>query len=283
MTSKLTVKFWGVRGSIPCPGPGMVRYGGNTACVEVRCGDRLIIFDGGTGMREFGDALLAAGGPIDADIFLSHCHIDHIGGLPFFAPLYAEGHRFRLWAGNLVPPAGIKSAMHRLMSTPLFPIGIDAFKARVEYRDFAAGATLDPFAGATLRTAPLDHPGGATGYRLDFDGRSIAYLTDNEEPLGDFDPALLALTRGADLAIYDCTYTDDEIDIQTRLGPFHLARRAAACRGRRRQNVLHLPPCAGARRRVHGPDRRRSTGDTAGHDHRDRRHGDRALMDRLLQ
>jgi phosphoribosyl 1,2-cyclic phosphodiesterase len=211
MNSKVSVKFWGVRGSIPCPGPAMTRYGGNTACVEVRCGNRLVIFDGGTGMRELGDALLAAGGPIDADIFLSHFHIDHVVGLPFFAPLYAEGHRFRIWAGHLVPHAGVKSAMQRLMSSPLFPIEIDAFKAAVEYRDFTAGATLNPFDGATLHTAPLVHPGGATGYRLDYGGRSIAYLTDNEEPVADFDPALLALARRADLVIYDCTYTDDEI------------------------------------------------------------------------
>jgi phosphoribosyl 1,2-cyclic phosphodiesterase len=211
MTSKISVKFWGARGSIPCPGLATLRYGGNTACVEIRCGGRLLIFDGGTGIRELGDALMKSGEPIDADIFLSHCHIDHIGGFPFFAPFFSEKHRFRLWAGNLMPPLGVKDALGKLMSPPIFPINVDAFQAGIDYRDFRAGDTLRPFEGATLRTAPLHHPDGATGYTLDYDGRSIAYLTDNEEPERDFDPRLVALARGADLAIYDCTFTDDEI------------------------------------------------------------------------
>jgi phosphoribosyl 1,2-cyclic phosphodiesterase len=211
MTSKISVKFWGARGSIPCPGPGTLRYGGNTACVEVRCGGRLLIFDGGTGIRELGDALMKSGETIDADIFLSHCHIDHIGGFPFFAPFFSEKHRFRLWAGNLAPPLGVRKALAHLMSPPIFPIGIDAFRAAIDYRDFRAGKTLQPFSGATLRTAPLHHPDGATGYALDHDGRTIAYLTDNEEPAGDFDAGLVALARGADLAIYDCTFTEEEI------------------------------------------------------------------------
>lgn len=211
MTEKLSVKFWGTRGSIPCPGPGTFRYGGNTACVEVRCGGRLLIFDGGTGIRELGDALMKSGETIDANIFLSHCHIDHIGGFPFFAPFFSDKHRFRLWAGNLAPPLGVRTALGQLTSPPIFPVGLDAFKAAIEYRDFRAGETLRPFDGATLRTAPLHHPDGATGYALDYDGRSVAYLTDNEEPAGNFDPGLVALARGADLAIYDCTFTEEEI------------------------------------------------------------------------
>jgi phosphoribosyl 1,2-cyclic phosphodiesterase len=210
MTDKFTVTFRGVRGSIACPGPKTVRYGGNTPCVEVRCGDRLIVFDGGTGIRELGDELLATGQPVDADIFLSHAHIDHIGGLPFFAPFYEEGHRVRIWSGSLLPGSGTRDAIGRMMSEPIFPIGLDTFKADVEYRDFKAGETLTPAPGITLRTAPLDHPGGATGYRLDFAGRSLAYLTDNEARK-DIDTALIALAKAADLAIYDCTYTDDEI------------------------------------------------------------------------
>ncbi len=218
MSQRLSVRFWGVRGSIACPGPENARYGGNTPCVEIRCGDRLFIFDGGTGIRPLGDKLAAAGKPIDADIFLSHCHIDHVGGLPFFAPFYAPANVFRLWAGNLLPDCRLELAMRTLMSEPLFPIGIETFQARMSYRDFRAGDVLKPSDDVTIRTVALDHPGGATGYRVDFDGRSVAYLTDNEHRPDGFDPKLIEIARGADLVIYDCTFTEDEIGAKTGWG-----------------------------------------------------------------
>jgi phosphoribosyl 1,2-cyclic phosphodiesterase len=218
MNDRLSVRFWGVRGSIACPGPQTVRYGGNTPCVEVRCGDRLIIFDGGTGIRPLGDLLMTDNAALDADIFFSHCHIDHIGGLPFFAPFYGDANSFRLWAGNLAPDYTMEGVMRILMSPPTFPIGIETFRATMSYRDFKAGETLNPHPGISIRTVALDHPGGATGYRVDYAGRSVAYLTDNERQSGGFDPALLALAKGADLAIYDCTYTDEEIHDKTGWG-----------------------------------------------------------------
>jgi phosphoribosyl 1,2-cyclic phosphodiesterase len=210
MTSRFTITFWGVRGSIPCPGPATVRYGGNTPCVEVRCGERLIIFDAGTGLRPLGDKLMSDGRTLDADIFLSHCHIDHVAGLPFFAPFYDRRHRFRVWAGHLAPASTTHAAIAAMMREPIFPIGTDAFNADIAYRDFRSGETLTPATGIVLRTGPLDHPGGATGYRLEFAGRVFAYLTDNEAR-HTLDPGLIALANDADLAVYDCAYTDEEI------------------------------------------------------------------------
>ena len=96
------VRFWGVRGSIACPGPNTVRYGGNTSCLEIQCGDRALIFDAGTGLRGLGEALLSRG-PVDVDLFLTHTHFDHVCGLPFFAPLFIPGNKIRLAAGHLQP------------------------------------------------------------------------------------------------------------------------------------------------------------------------------------
>lgn len=209
--SDLNIRFWGVRGSIPCPGPETVRYGGNTSCVELRCGRHLMIFDGGSGLRPLGKALVAGGRPVDLDLFYSHTHFDHIIGLPFFAPAYSAGSRIRIWAGHLKPVGfDIRSVLKQMMSPPLFPIPIEVLEARLDFRDFAAGDTLTPHAGVKLITAPLNHPDGATGYRIEFAGKVVAYITDTEHRAGTSDPNVLKLMHRADVAIYDSTYTDEE-------------------------------------------------------------------------
>jgi phosphoribosyl 1,2-cyclic phosphodiesterase len=187
-----------------------MRYGGNTSCVEIRCGRRLLIFDGGSGLRPLGNALVAGGRAVDVDLFYSHTHLDHIVGLPFFAPAYSAGNRMRFWAGHLKPDSDIKSVLDKMMSAPLFPVPIDILAARVEFHDFVAGETLTPHPGIKLVTAPLNHPNGATGYRIEYGGRSVAYVTDTEHRAGQSDPNVLKLMRRADVAIYDCTYTDEE-------------------------------------------------------------------------
>jgi phosphoribosyl 1,2-cyclic phosphodiesterase len=109
--SSISVQFWGVRGSIACPGPATLRYGGNTPCVEVRCGPYTLIFDAGTGIRPLGNALTQSANGTGFDIFLSHGHIDHVIGLPFFAPLFMEGQIVRVWAGSLQPAGGVEKAV----------------------------------------------------------------------------------------------------------------------------------------------------------------------------
>ncbi len=203
------VRFWGVRGSIPCPGPDYAYYGGNTSCLEVRCGPHVLIFDGGTGLRPLG-LHLRSEEPLDADLFFSHSHLDHISGLPFFASLFNPRNKLRMWAGHLLPGRTLKQVICVMMADPLFPVPIDIFTAETSYLDFRAGETLTPRPGVMLRTAALNHPNGATGYRIEFGGRSICYVTDTEHAPGHRDEAILDLIRGSNLFIYDATYTDEE-------------------------------------------------------------------------
>jgi len=242
--SSMSVRFWGVRGSIACPGPETARYGGQTSCVEVRCGNRILIFDGGTGVRLLGDALMQQPDATQLDIFLSHFHIDHVNGLPFFAPLYSKDHSVRIWAGNLKPALGVEEAMRKLMGFPLFPIEVDAFQAKVEFRDFRSGDTLHPHSDVTLRTARLNHPGGACGYRIEFAGRSIAYLTDTECSNGSVDPAILALAKDAALVILDTTYTDAELPSHVGWGhsSWQQGIRLATQAGAKRLCLFHHDP-----------------------------------------
>jgi phosphoribosyl 1,2-cyclic phosphodiesterase len=208
-SGKVSVRFWGVRGSIACPGPETVRYGGNTSCVEIRCGDHLLIMDGGTGLRELGGALLR-NGPINADLFYTHTHFDHICGLPFFGPAYVRGNKIRLWAGHLLPEHCLEDVLCGMMMAPLFPVPMSLLTTQVSFKDFRHGETLHPRAGITLRTGALNHPNGATGYRVEHGGKSVAYITDTEHRKTGLDQNVLALIEGADIFIYDSTYTEAE-------------------------------------------------------------------------
>ena len=204
-----SVEFWGVRGSVAVPGPKTVRYGGNTSCLEVRCGEKLLIFDAGTGIRDLGLKLVGAGA-VDTNLYITHTHFDHICGLPFFVPLFIPGNRITLWAGHLLPTYSLEQVLVDMMMAPLFPVPPGIFQADVEYKDFKAGDALNPHPGITVKSAPLNHPNQATGYRIEYDGRSICYITDTEHPEAGRDQSILDLIRGADLVIYDSMYSDEE-------------------------------------------------------------------------
>ena len=206
----MKVQFWGVRGSIAVPGPGTIHYGGNTSCVAVHCGERLIVLDAGSGLRALGQALKQSSDAVDLDLLLTHCHVDHLIGLPFFAPAFSPASAIRIWAGHLSPRQRLEQVLGQLMIEPLLPITPSTFRADLTYRDFLAGDRLDLGGGVEVRTALLNHPGGATGYRIDFRGHSVCYLTDYEHPAIEPEPALVDLVRGADLVIYDAMYTNEE-------------------------------------------------------------------------
>lgn len=241
--SALTVRFWGVRGSIACPSPAYVGFGGNTSCVEVRVGGRILILDAGTGVRPLGK-LLQREGVREADILFSHTHWDHVNGFPFFAPAFEPDHAFRVFAGHLAEEGGIREAIAGHMHEPMFPVPLDVMKARLSFTDFRAGETLELGPGVRARTAPLNHPNGATAYRIEHAGRSVCYVTDTEHVPGRPDERVLGLIAGADLVVYDSTYTDEELPARVGWGHstwqegLRLVRRAGA----RRLVVFHHDP-----------------------------------------
>jgi phosphoribosyl 1,2-cyclic phosphodiesterase len=215
----LTVRFWGTRGSIPTPGPSTARYGGNTACVEVRSSDgSLLILDAGTGIRGLGRALVeaAGGAPITGDIFLSHTHWDHIQGLPFFEPLYRNGNRFRIWSAP-ESSGSVARALREQMSPAVFPVALGEVEGMLDFRALC-GEHSGP--GYTIDSFPLRHPGGALGYRIrDNESRRtrLVYISDNE--LGDADgydthagwrDELVSFARDARVLVHDATFTPGE-------------------------------------------------------------------------
>ena len=204
-----SVNFWGVRGSVPAPRLSHMEVGGNTCCVEVRCGGRMLLFDAGTGAHAAGMAFTEEG-VTDLDIFFTHCHYDHIYGLPFFDPLYVENNDVRIWAGHFLDGTSCKQMVKGFMSPPYFPVGPDCLKAAIDFRDFSAGDTLDLGDGIVIRTIRLNHPGGAVGYRVEYDNRALCLITDHEHTSDTPDPALVAFIKDAGIVIYDATYTEAE-------------------------------------------------------------------------
>ena len=205
------VKFWGVRGSIACPGANHIQYGGNTSCIEVSCGGERLILDAGTGMRNLGHWLMRKNTK-HATILMSHTHWDHISGFPFFAPAFKEGYSFDVMAGHLGNGLSIKDVFSGQMTHPFFPVPLEVMNAEMNYHDFKAGDSIDLSSRIHIKTAPLNHPDGATGYRIEHRGHSVCYVTDTEHVVGKPDENILALIEGADLVIYDSTYTDKEFE-----------------------------------------------------------------------
>lgn len=206
------VTFWGARGTVATPGPRTVRYGGNTSCIELMCGPQRLVFDLGTGARVLG-AHLAGTGACDAHVLLTHTHLDHVAGFPFFRPAYGAGNSFHIWAGHLRRQGlSLQGTLETLMAPPLFPVPLDVMHAKIEFHDFDAGEAIAPRTGITITTAPLNHPGGATGYRVEFAGRAFALVTDTEHVPGELDRAILELIEGCDVVVYDATYDDTAFD-----------------------------------------------------------------------
>jgi phosphoribosyl 1,2-cyclic phosphodiesterase len=206
-----------VRGSIPTPGRGTVRYGGNTTCVEVRIDDDIIILDAGTGLRLLGRSLLAEFGkqPLNLTLLISHTHWDHIQGLPFFAPLYDARCRLRILGGEGARK-GLVAALTGQMESTYFPVPFSKLPSNIEIEElrefnFAVGNTL-------VRAQRANHPGFCVGYRLFSPDGLICFFPDTEPRPGGDDREMIDFIRDADVLILDSQYSRTEYRRHTGWG-----------------------------------------------------------------
>ncbi len=208
----MRVRFFGVRGSVPTPGPSTVRYGGNTVSVEVRLADgTCIVLDAGTGIRELGKQLTLERYRDPIHLFLTHGHWDHIIGLPFFGPVYSKDTR--LMVHTTTERGAERTRNPIIFDSAHFPVSFKDLPARIEQIDNLGDHRIG---SAVVRHIELNHPGGATGFRIDdADGTSVCYLTDNElDPPGELTvrpDELARFAAGTNLLIHDAQYLPSDM------------------------------------------------------------------------
>lgn len=185
-----------------------MRYGGNTPCVEMLVGGHRLIFDAGTGIYVLGQSLLPQL-PVTGHLFFSHSHWDHIQGFPFFSPAFMAGNEFDIYGATMPSGMTIEQRLSDQMMQPNFPVPLQIMGANLRFHNLEYGMEVN-LGDVNIQTGLLNHPGGAMGYRVNWQDRSVAYITDTEHFSTEIDRDVLTLVDGADVLIYDCTYTDEE-------------------------------------------------------------------------
>jgi phosphoribosyl 1,2-cyclic phosphodiesterase len=231
-------RFWGVRGSIPCPGPDTVRSGGNTACIELRFGaeNKLLIIDAGSGLRPLGDFIMRGDlprGPVDTDILISHTHWDHIMGFPFFTPIYIKSTNLRVYGPVSYEEESLEEIIGGQLRYRYFPVRQDELSAHIEYHELKE-TSFEAGDGIFVTTKYLNHPILCLGYRIEYKGRVFCsaydtepfrnvFPTDPDDPNYDAAAAeegeaaakeenkkLARFFQGADVLVHDAQYTLEE-------------------------------------------------------------------------
>ncbi len=231
-----SVRIWGDRGSMPVPGPDTVAFGGNTSCLEIRCGRRLIVIDAGSGVRGLGDWLVRnelKNGPIDADVFITHTHWDHIMGFPMFTPIYVPGTTLRIRGPVNFEDETLEQIIGGQLSYRYWPVRQDELAAKIRYESLKE-TELDLGDGVVVKTKYLNHPVLCLGYRVEYEGKAFVTAYDHEPFINlfptdpadpDYDEAVAregeaaareenerveAFFRGAELLVHDTQYTAKE-------------------------------------------------------------------------
>ncbi len=260
---KLTV--WGVRGSIPTPGKHTVRYGGNTPCLELRLDDdNLIILDAGTGIRNFGDHLINNGESVDAYLLITHPHWDHIQGFPFFKPAFISGNELTIY-GTERTEKSLSEIISEQMNRIYFPVQLHELKAKLNFMPIKEEGEMKIY-GCTVRTLYVNHPGFTVGYRIEYNGKTLVYISDNEPydreaaaSLSNFEATVKAkfeakkgdpnqrvfdFCSGADVLLHDATYTPEEYIDRVGWGHSHylFTLRVAAQADVKRLYLFHHDP-----------------------------------------
>ncbi|GHV84174.1 MBL fold metallo-hydrolase [Spirochaetia bacterium] len=231
-----SIRFWGVRGSIPCPANETTVYGGNTTCIEIRADDKLVIVDFGSGIRLLSGSIMENDfkkGDIDADVFLSHTHWDHIVGFPFFVPLFLPKSKIRIYGPFLPSGENLETIFKNLTSYNYWPISLSELSAQIKFKQIHE-QTINLGNGLKVTSKYLNHPVICLGYRFEYQGKSIVtafdtepywnlFPTDKNDPFYNEDAALeskrvvdeenkkiLKFIKDADIVVYDSAYTEDE-------------------------------------------------------------------------
>jgi len=227
--SDFKIRFWGVRGSYPTPGKNTIRFGGNTACVEVRVGGYIIILDAGTGIIALGQEL-ARTHQLDVTLLLSHLHHDHTQGFPFFLPAYIPGARLRIFGPGTATET-LENILDSNQSAQTFPVSLHDMNASKDIRSLKetdvltldstgmrvnSASSSDPSTGSGQRSKTVTvkiyrsyaHPGGVYVYRIEYRGHALVYATDTEGYVGG-DKKLANFARGADVLIHDAQYSEE--------------------------------------------------------------------------